>query len=435
MFQFVIRIAGYISVLVTLAACASAPSVSTMVTLAAEPTHTPIVTPTLTAIVQESTPEPTPAGPYPVKLWFPEPLAPLDNEDAAELLSEQLSAFQSANTDLTVDYRLKKVADVGGILSTLRAASAVAPGALPDLTLLQRGDLLAAAQAGLIQPLDNRLSVAIMEDVPETALQLGQVEGRLYGVPYALDVQHIAYPSSVALDGARFEDVLAADVPFVFPARRGNGISAMLLLEYVANGGTWSGGDMTIDADALQTTLAFYESALDAGVIDPSVLDYGSSADYAAALAEGRREIAVVSSTLYLGLLAQGERLEFSYIPTANGDPVALLEGWMWVVTTSDANRQARALRLINWMLDASRQGEYMRAVHMLPSQRSVLRQLPDSRYATFIVELLPRATLPLTESESGTAARAMQSALESVLTGQRTAAEATQDVLTQLQS
>src|SRR5690348_7804315 len=64
-----------------------------------------------------------------LNIWWPEPLAPIDNQDAADLLSEQISAFQAANRDVVVDFRLKKAQDVGGIMSTLKAASLVAPGA------------------------------------------------------------------------------------------------------------------------------------------------------------------------------------------------------------------------------------------------------------------------------------------------------------------
>jgi hypothetical protein len=69
----------------------------------------------------------------------------------------------------------------------------------------------------------------------------------------------------------------------------------------------------------------------------------------------------------------------------------------------------------------------------MLPSQRTAIRQMSDADYATFISDLIANGTLPLTESESGATARVMQNALEEVILGTRTAEEATQDVLLQL--
>ena len=71
----------------------------------------------------------------------------------------------------------------------------------------------------------------------------------------------------------------------------------------------------------------------------------------------------------------------------------------------------------------------------MLPSQRTALRQWEDSGYASFIDTLLNNASLPLLDSTGSATARVIQSALASVISGQRTAEQATQDVINQLQS
>ena len=93
------------------------------------------------------------------------------------------------------------------------------------------------------------------------------------------------------------------------------------------------------------------------------------------------------------------------------------------------------ALRFVNWMLDVDRQGRYNQAIFMLPSQRTALRQWEDSDYAAFVDALLNNATLPLSETTSGVTARAIQSALATVISGQRDAEQAAQDVITQLPS
>ena len=84
-------------------------------------------------------------------------------------------------------------------------------------------------------------------------------------------------------------------------------------------------------------------------------------------------------------------------------------------------------------MLDIDRQGRYNQAISMLPSQRSALRQWENADYAAFVDTLLNNATLPLTESSSSVTARVIQSALASVISDQRTADQAVQDVISQL--
>ena len=67
-------------------------------------------------------PTPTPAAveteesitPRTLHIWWPEPLASVNDEDAAEVLSAQISGFQNANPDVLIDFRLKAVATVGG---------------------------------------------------------------------------------------------------------------------------------------------------------------------------------------------------------------------------------------------------------------------------------------------------------------------------------
>lgn len=404
-------------------------------------TETPIATSTLapTGVATEppATATPSVPGTQRVSVWWPESLAPLENDTAAEELSQQLSAFQSENSQLTVQFRLKRVEDVGGIMSTLRTANAVAPGAMPDLTLLRRSDLLTAAQQGLIQPLAGRLSPAVVEDLHDIALELGSIGGELYALPYTLEVLHVAYPPSrAALVDTSYDTLLSERIAFMFPAGRTSGINNVLLLQYLADGGAISeNGSLVVDADALQTTLSYYEQAVALDAVDPNVLEYLRPTDYVGLIAGAGSGLGAVSSTLYLDLISSGIDLRAASIPTHGGTPTTVADGWMWVLTTSDADRQTHALRFLNWMLDIDRQARYASVIGMLPSQRAALRQLPYPEYATFIGVLLDNAILPLSESESGTAARAMQSALAAVLTGQRSAEEATRDVLNQLAS
>ena len=143
------------------AACGAAETPSAQVLTPEVTEIVPTVAPTLTT-TGAPTAEPTIEQPVTLNIWFPEQLAPLDNEDAADLLSEQISAFQTANANVEVSFRLKSTADAGGIMSTLRSANAVAPGAVPDLTLMRRADLIMAVQLGLIEPITEARAAAVL---------------------------------------------------------------------------------------------------------------------------------------------------------------------------------------------------------------------------------------------------------------------------------
>lgn len=372
---------------------------------------------------------PTPAGPITLTIWWPEPL---DNSDAADILSQQISAFQAANDDVLVQLRLKTVSDVGSIMPTLRTASAVAPGALPDLTLLRRADLESAVTSGLVYSLEGLIPSAVQGNLYTPALNLGQVDNTLYGLPYALEVFHMAAQADRAPAAWRFSDVLDAGVAFVFPAGQPTSLSPMILPQYVDAGGSLdTGGTLTVDADAVLTLLSFYEAAIADGLIDPAVLDNSSTFSYLDELIAGDIDAGLVSSTQYLDMMRTNTDLTFGSIPTATGQTAAHLDGWMWVLTTTSADQRNLAARFLDHMMDVDQQAAYTQAVHMLPSQRAALQAWGDSVYASFAGDLLNRAIIPLPDSSA--LARALQSAIAALFEGDATAAELTDTLVTQL--
>ncbi len=415
-------------------ACAPQSAQPTEVMATEEITLSPVPTvlePTPVTIATEEAPAPENLT---LNIWWPEPLAPIDNQDAADLLSEQISAFQAANRDVTVEFRLKKAQDVGGIMTALRAASLVAPGAVPDLTLLRRSDLLAAAQSSLIMPIDEQAEAAILDNLHPMVNALGRYNDQLYGLSYNVEVQHIAYQAGLyERNDWDFAGVLSREQAFVFPAGRATSLSDMFLAQYRSATGTQGSTTLDVDAEQLEALFQFYQEAVNEGLIDPIVLEYILPEDYRSGLVAGTIPAGVVTSTIYLEMLAEGAQLDFAPLPTASGDATTVVDSWMWVLTSTDAAQQALALRFLNWMLDADRQGRYNQAIYMLPSQRSALRQWEDADYASFVDRLLSGATLPLSESAGSLTARVIQGALASVISGQRTAEQAAEDVMLQL--
>ena len=429
-----------------LVACAGQPDFAQSAveteTISQDETATPtssLPTPTIADIGTEES-----AAPTTLHVWWPEPLAPIDNEDAADVLSAQISGFQNANPDMLIDLRLKAIPNVGGqevgtLMSMLQSAAEVAPGALPDITLVRRSDLLEAVQAGLVQRL--RISASILNDLHPAVAGLGNTDDITYGLAYMVDVEHLAINQDVEPpERWRFEDVLESRFAYVFPAGRTNTLSDSFLVQYLnaaqdltAGQDLLLNGELAIDANVLRSVYTFYEQAVSAGVIDSLVLEYITANDYTLPLAESEVPAGVVTSTNYLALLADGANLDYGLIPTQSGQPATVVDGWMWVITTNDAGHQEAALRFLNWMMNVDRQGAYADAVHMLPSLRTALRAWSDSTYSAFVDSLLTQAILPLSDTGGGTPARVMQSALAMVISGQRTAEQATREVIAQL--
>lgn len=367
-------------------------------------------------------------------VWFPETLAPSDNPDVATLLNDQLNGFIAEQDEtITIEFRLRRYAETGGILPTLRTANKVAPGALPDITLVRREDLSALIQEGIPMLLEGHLSSSIIGDLFPPALQMGRVQNQIYALPYVLDMSILAFYGDEDQPTAwTFEAILEANAFWNFPAGRTTGLSSVLFLQYLAAGGALANdGTLSLNINALTTILSFYEQAYRANLIDDSMLDFTSTGDYVRSLTSGDLRAGVMNASTYLTELDDDEaRLFSSAIPTANGDAIALMNGWVWIVTAKTADKQATAYRFIEWMMGNSRQATYAQLVNLLPSQRGALTQMALSNAdVSLFSDLLSNAVLMPTDNNTGAVARAIQTAFTSVISGNMTAEEAVQSV------
>lgn len=398
-----------------------------------------LTTPTSAPIMPSPSPvEPeillTPEGPLQLTVWWPDTLTTSNDDQSSLLLSSQVDSFDTTRPDIQVDVRLKKSQDSGGIMETLRTASTVAPSALPDVTLLRRQDLLNAVKLGIVQPVEERTSSATLGDLYPAALEMGRVDGTLYGLSYALEIEHIAYrPEILVGQFSHFDDVLADRQAFVFPANVTSGISDVLMLQYLSAGGTLN--QLTsgrLNMTALRTVLTFYQDALAQNVIGTSVLNYAFPENYEDDLLQGKINAAMVTSSQYLELINAGQSWDAAPIPLQSGTPSTVLNGWMWVVVAKDSYRQDAAIRFIEWMSESKRQADFTQVVNELPSRRTALRLWEDTTYTNFADQLLVNARLPLIQDANNPTLQAMQTALVAVISGQRTADQAAQDVVNQ---
>ncbi|MCL4252915.1 MAG: extracellular solute-binding protein [Anaerolineae bacterium] len=426
----------FIMILFILSAC-GAPSANTTPT---PETATPSAN--TTPLPPAPTSLPTESANLPVQnfvVWFPETLAPSDNPEVATLLNDQLNGFIAEQDEtITIEFRLRRYAETGGILPTLRTANKVAPGALPDITLVRREDLSALIQEGIPMLLEGHLSTSIIGDLFPPALQMGRVQNQIYALPYVMDVNILAFYGDEDQPSAwTFEAILEANAFWNFPAGRATGLSNVLFLQYLAAGGTLAtDGTLNLNVDALTTVFNFYEQAYLANLIDDSMLDFTSTGDYVRSLTSGDLRAGVMNASTYLTELDDDETHLFSSaIPTANGDAIALMNGWVWIVTAKTADKQATAYRFIDWMMGNSRQAEYAQLVNLLPSQRGALTQMALSNAdVSLFADLLGNAVLMPLDNNTGAVARAIQTAFASVISGDMTAEEAVESVQNQFE-
>lgn len=398
----------------------------------------------LLVLAGTSAQEVTPAldAPRPLQVWLPAPLISDESGAAFQLLSEHTAVFSLGN-DIAIEYRIKDVGKVGGIMSTIRAGKDVAPAALPDVTLIRRRDFTPSQARQYLQSLETLFSSSLLQDL-DYGLEFGQIALEtgitLYGLPYLYDVLLAVHTQPLKEPGfdLTFDDVFANYSTFLFPAARANGLNQTFYLQYLSAGGmSPSDGVMSVDEAALIAVLQFYEDLVRRELVAPDVLTFQSPATYLTDFINHaeRAQLAVFSASEYLAMLDQQDSsLMAARVPTASGSGQSIRDGWLWVLVTPDTSRQNLSARYLEWMMEPDFHANFARALYHVPTQPALLdASLPAGVDRPFFAELLANATLPLPENEGGTAPRLMQEALIHVLHGDATAAQATRQVLSQL--
>lgn len=357
-----------------------------------------------------------------LRIWWPDDLYPDENSEAEAILQRQWDTFRQTYRSYELEVRRKRSGGLGGILPTLRAATGVAPGALPDLTLMRRADMVSAAEEGLLVPLEDWVPADMLEDLLPGVRSLGEVGGTLYGVPYSVSITHTVYRTSVFSEPpVSFSDILREEPVYLFPA--GSAASAVvspaILLQYLQAGGRLADeeGNPLLDRDPLMTLLQYYATGVTQGIFGPELLEYTQATSYWSDFVAGEADLIHVDSAHYLKHQHEVENVAFGTIPTQGGERITSLNGWMWVLITHDADRQDRARAFFSWMMRASQQAALTEALNEIPSQTRALSLWENQAYAAFAAEMVPSGRIVLPDLRSSAGA-VLQKAFEAVLGG-----------------
>ncbi|MBC7225759.1 MAG: extracellular solute-binding protein [Thermoflexales bacterium] len=397
--------------------------------VAPPPSPTPFSAPTPT--LPPPTPTATPwTGPLMVTLtiWLPEEMSPYGEEAGADLLARRLADFGVAHPDLQVQAIVKKSYGRGGLLDFLRTASIAAPSVLPDLVVLDEADLRVAAQDGLLQPLDGLIPPDLEADLFPFAIGLGRVDETPFGLPLAAELQHLAYsPAALSTPPVSWNDVLSAGLPLFFPAAGRNGIADdFTFIQYLGAGGRLVDGEGNpmLEEGPLTAVLDFYAQATAAGVISPLLALSMGSAEECWARFQEEGGLTVVDSRYFW---TEGEKVaEPGPIPTRDGRPVALAEGWVLALVTTSPERQQRAMALAAWLLDPGWYGTWTQSTGYLPVTRGGLAGWAVSAERREVLgAVLAGAREPLPQPLRDRVGPLLQTALEAVLRGRQSPAEA----------
>ena len=373
-------------------------------------------TPPPTAGQPAASPIPASAG-NTIEVWMPPSLAVVDSPAADDLLAAQIVQFKESHPDVDVRVLFKRAAGRGGLLDSLTTAYNVAPSILPNLIALSRTDLAAAAAVGLVVPLDGLIPPQTLDDYYPFAQAMSRVEGALVGLPFAADARVMAY-NTEAYPTAPLTWSEVTTGPLLVPGAEATSLA--LVSQYLALGGALAdaSGRVALDPNLLAEVLTFFQGLQTSGVLPLSSLTYSDTAATWQVFRERRAALAVTSAQWYL---AERERIAAgaaALLPTRDGKPLALADGWSWAIVNTAPARQPLTAELMLWLTDPAQLAPWTLAARVLPPRASALAGWGDSPLAPFASNVLIHAQLQPSAEILAVVGPPLRQALDDVLNG-----------------
>jgi multiple sugar transport system substrate-binding protein len=344
-----------------------------------------------------------------LRIWLPAQFDPAAEHPAAELLAQRLAEFEARHDDLKIEVRLKKADAEGDILNALSLTSAAAPGALPDLILLSRSDLEAAALRGLLHPIDGLSTSLDNPNWYSYAQQLGHIQNTGYGLPFLGDALVLVYYPELG-QIVSWEDVLNTEGNLVFPAGNPQGLIGLSL--YVSAGGELLDpqGLPALEQDALTRVLTLVDEGVSQEVFPPSLANITNETQTLQIYRSGDANKAVVWFLNY----RPSEDGELTPLPGLDQAAFSYATGWVWALAGAEPETQQLAAELAEYLVAEGFIAEMTRLTGYLPTRPSIVDE--GDRTMTAVLE----SAHPIPSSDVlAVLGPLMQEALTRVLNGE----------------
>jgi multiple sugar transport system substrate-binding protein len=335
---------------------------------------------------------PSPPAPTSLRVWLPAQFDPANGTPAGNLLQARLDEF-SRRMDIDIEVRVKSESGVGGLLDSLTSANAAAPLALPDLILLPRPQLETAALKGLVYPLDGLVDPIGEGDWYPFAEQLARLQDSTFGLPFAGDGQVLVYrPQSEAQPPSDWRTSLTQDLPIIFSAADEQAL--FTLGEYLSAGGTVQDeeGRPALQVRTLTSLLTFYQQGSQAKVFPVWITQLENDSQSWQAFTDARTDQAVILASQYLA--APPEETNLTTIPTPDGAPFCLATGWVWALSSPQADRRALSVDLAEFLTEGDFLSGWTAAAGYLPPRVSALSGWPDAGLSGLVSTIVQSAQL-----------------------------------------
>jgi len=376
--------------------------------------------------------EPKSEGPIILKVWVPPQFDPASDSPAGKLFQARLDEFAARRSNVNIEVRIKDVEGPGGILDTLTTAIAAAPLAVPDLVALPQHGVEIAAENNVIHPFDGLTTILDDPDWYNFARQLSFLQNSTFGVPFAGDALLMNYrPEQVVAPPVDWAASLAITSTLTFPAADQNAL--VTLLHYQSLGGSLIGENdqLMLDEATLTDVLTYYQQASVSELMPFWLTQYETDEQSWQAYEQMQADLAITWVSRYLTLLP--DDTEAAPIPTFNGDPFTLADGWVWALTANNPERQLLAAQLAEFLTTSEYLASWSEAAGLIPPHPSSLTAWDNSAHKTLLTQIAPNAQLMPSLEVTTILGPILQQATVSVLKAEADAVTAAQSAVEKL--
>jgi ABC-type glycerol-3-phosphate transport system substrate-binding protein len=367
-----------------------------------------------------------------LSIWVPEFLTAGEAEvsedpDAADLtaLEQQLNRFTEMSPQTEVRVIPKKAEGSGGLFDLFSTASEAAPSILPDVIMLNTGDLSAAAAAELIQPVDRWLPGRTdyypfaLNAVSQDLIPDESGEPERWGLPYVAYADHMVYRRGISsAPPLSWTRVLTSGYSMLFPLATANDLAGdALVAAYLGSGGRVvdENGRPTLDRAVLEDLYGFFDALRTQELINVErALSLSDASACWDVYQQGIGRLSPVPMGVYW-TTRPADSLA-GWMPTADGSPVTLIHPWHWAVVTTDPERQEAAIELVQWLTDPENMGAVAGSIQGVPVRQGALETwIGESEELTTLETILSSGIAPLPPAVDISVRRALQAGLDAL--------------------
>ncbi len=381
-----------IMTLLLLVGCATPPP--TQITATVEE----IATATITLVPTKGN-TPTPEGPINLTIWVPPEFDPASDNPGADIFQARLDEFTVRRPDTEIVVRVKAIDGPGGLLDSLTTTSAAAPSALPDLVAMPRHLLEVAAIKGLLHPYNDQANLVEDSDWYDYAVDLGHLQQSTFGLPFAGDPMMLVYrTTSIEEPPTTYSTTLTTPGPLSFPAADPQALYPIAL--YKADGGEVLDEQERpfLDEEILQGVYEFFSAGSAAELIPTWTTQFQDDEPAWQAFLDNQSEMVVTWANTYLneGLADSAA----THIPTKNGTPYTLTNGWVWALANNEPSHQELSNELAGFLTESPFLARWTTATGYFPPRPNAMSNWQTTSLRSFAhqvsqsAEIIPPADI-----------------------------------------